>query len=215
MAKRAENRVKTNKKPSEKIKEFPSKIKKIKILESKKENQNQDESLLEKEIEEKDLIFDQTSAAPPLSASPSSIESNITLRPTSSQPQLEEALPLEQTQFQREDQRNFSQSISYSQQTPYQRNTEQSAYQSSAASAPQERSADQDEMMRPVQTSMAQRPTQDFVTLLPANEPIVKLRSEIERPRLQRERQESQSKYSYKEKTIDESNTRRRRHDMF
>ena len=215
MEKRAENRIKTNKKPLEKIKEIKSKIKKIKVLDSNKINSKQDESLLEKEIEEKDLIFNQTSATLPSSASPSSIESNITLRPAVSQPQLEEALPLEQTQFQREDQRNFSQTISYSQQTPYQRNTEQSTYQSSAASAPQERSVDQNEMMQPVQTSMAQRPMQDFVTLLPTNEPIVKLRSEIERPRLQREMQESQNRYSYKEKTIDESNIQRRRRDMF
>lgn len=215
MAKRAEKRVKTDKRPLEKIKEIKSKIKEIKILDSNKINSKQDESLLEKEIEEKDLIFDQTSAALPPSASHSSIESNITLRPTTQVPQLEEALPLEQTQFRREDQRNFSQTIAYTQQTPYQRNTEQSTYQSSAASAPQERSADQDEMMESVQTSMVQRSTQDFVTLLPTNEPIVKLRSEIERPRLQREMQESRSRYSYKEKTIDESNTQRRRRDMF
>lgn len=209
MAKRAEKKEKGNKKIGENVKEIKSKVSEIKVIKSEKKENKSEKSILEKEIEEKDLVF-----SPPPSSTPSS-ETPITLLPTSPpQQQLEEVLPIERTQFQKEDQRNFSQSISYSSNNPYQQSSGQRTYQSSAASAPQQQSQGQEDLMRTTESSMAKSTIQRLTTLLPSNnEPIVRFSNDIERPQLQRERQETQSRYSYKEKNITEVNKRRR--DMF
>ncbi|MBI2632434.1 hypothetical protein HYW75_05500 [Candidatus Pacearchaeota archaeon] len=206
MAKRVEKKENLQKKQSDKIKEIKSKIKEIKVLESEKKPK-EEESLLEKEIEEKDQIFSPPPSSAPLSETP------ITLRPDTTPQQLEEVLPFEQTQFQKEDQRNFSQSISYSQQNTYQQPSGQRTYQSSAASASQQTTQHQENLMRSAEGSMDQRPMQRLISLVPSNGPIVKMNNEIERPHLQRENQEQESRYSYKEKTLPEVNKRRR--DMF
>ncbi|MEK6934085.1 MAG: hypothetical protein AABW75_04365 [Nanoarchaeota archaeon] len=201
-------RVKTNKKTAEKIKETKSKIKEIKTLDvSTKQKTNI--SALEKEVKEKDLVFDQS---PSLSASTSSIETNMTLRPTTALSQNEEEIPRSTTQFQREDQRNFSQSISYNQQNPYQQQNTQRSYQTSAASAPQLRSPNQNQPTRQVESSSSFQSRQNL-TLSPSNSQTENMINELESSSIQREIPQQDSRYSYKEKSLPDASKRRR--DMF
>ena len=208
MPKRAEKRKKSPEKEAEKIKEILSKIKEIKTLDVSTE-QKTNVSALEKEVKEKDLIFDQS--LPP-SASTSSIETNITLHPTTAPPQNEEELLRSTTQFQREDQRNFSQSISYNQPNPYQQQNTQRPYQTSAASAPQLRSPNQNQPMRQVESSNSFQSRQNL-TLSPSNSQTVNMINELESPSIQREIPQQDSRYSYKEKSLPDASKRRR--DMF
>ncbi len=193
-------RNKKNKEAIEKaidIKEMPFNLKNIKILEKTKEKSD-----LEREVSEDDIIF-----------SPSTASENIS--PTLKAEESVQELPRQLTQFQKEDQSNFSQSISYSQ-NPYQIKNQgrQRAYQTSNTSGNRQSNVQQDQLMRSVQTNIPERQSQNSL-LIPRENFLIQERESIGAPIISKELEhENESRDHYQTNSTD-LGLKRKRVDMF